>query len=72
MVVEELMKEQHKGVMRRLKAGEFDDRISCGKKITEADDTATGESLGSNFDSDIPLQPRTGNSGVSVQCSSGT
>jgi len=26
-IVEELMKEQHKGMMRRLKSGEFDERV---------------------------------------------
>lgn len=30
-VVEDLMKEQHKEMLRRLKAGEFDDRTSSGQ-----------------------------------------
>jgi hypothetical protein len=36
-VVEELMKEQHKGMLRSLKAGEFDaviERFKAGKKVT--------------------------------------
>ena len=34
-VVEELMKEQHKGMMRRLKAGEFDEKaFLCDKQCT--------------------------------------
>lgn len=36
-VVEELMKEQHKGMLRSLKSGEFDeviDRFQAGKKVT--------------------------------------
>lgn len=39
-VVEELMKEQHKQVMRRLRAGEFDDRIFPGEKPPTADDVS--------------------------------
>ncbi len=35
VVVEELMKEQHKEMMRRLKSGEFDDRAFSGGRKTE-------------------------------------
>jgi hypothetical protein len=54
-VVEELMKEQHKGVMRRLKAGEFDERILSGKKPSEANGTATDESSANDSGADIQL-----------------
>jgi hypothetical protein len=54
-VVEELMKEQHKGVMRRLKAGEFDERIFYGKRDSEANDTATDESFANDSGAEIPL-----------------
>ncbi len=35
-VIEELMKEQHKGMLLRLKAGEFDERAFPGKKFPAA------------------------------------
>lgn len=35
-VVEELMKEQHKDMLRRLKAGEFDDRLGLAGKVEAA------------------------------------
>jgi hypothetical protein len=54
-VVEELMKEQHKGVMRRLKAGEFDERIFAGNKPSEVDGAAPGESYENGSGADIPL-----------------
>ena len=54
VVVEELMKEQHKGIMRRLKAGEFDERIFSGKRPSETNDTATDESFANDFDAEIP------------------
>ena len=28
VIIEDLMKEQHKGMMRRLKSGEFDEKVS--------------------------------------------
>ncbi len=38
VVVEELMKEQHKGMMRRLKSGEFDEKLfSSGLKPIQQD-----------------------------------
>jgi isopentenyl phosphate kinase len=36
-VIEELMKEQHKGMLLRLKAGEFDERAFPGKKFAAAE-----------------------------------
>lgn len=42
-VVEELMKEQHKQMMRRLKSGEFDDRIFPGEKPSTAGDASLDE-----------------------------
>lgn len=52
-VVEELMKEQHKAVMRRLKSGEFDERIAPGNKSSEAGDAPPTEC--SEEGSGIPL-----------------
>jgi hypothetical protein len=43
-VVEELMKEQHKGMLRSLKAGEYDeviDRFQAGKKVVPKEEQAT-------------------------------
>ncbi len=42
-VVEDLMKEQHKDMLRRLKAGEFDSRISSppGKSISQQEKPLT-------------------------------
>jgi hypothetical protein len=43
-VVEELMKEQHKGMLRSLKAGEYDeviDRFQAGKKVTPKEEQAS-------------------------------
>jgi len=54
-VVEELMKEQHKNVMRRLKAGEFDDRITSVEKPSGADGAALGEGPVNDSDADISL-----------------
>jgi len=54
-VVEELMKEQHKNVMRRLKAGEFDERIFPGNKPSEADGATPGENSTNSSHADIPL-----------------
>ena len=36
VIVEELMKEQHKGMMRRLKAGEFDEKAFSGNARNNA------------------------------------
>ncbi len=41
-VIEELMKEQHKGMLLRLKAGDFDERAFPGKKFAAAE-TAPGK-----------------------------
>lgn len=41
-VVEELMKEQHKQMMRRLKSGEFDERICSDQRRAPADEAPTG------------------------------
>ncbi len=54
-VVEELMKEQHKNVMRRLKAGEFDDRITPVDKPSGADGAVPDESSANDSDADNPL-----------------
>ena len=43
-VVEELMKEQHKGMLRSLKSGEYDeviDRLQTGKKVIPKEEKAT-------------------------------
>jgi hypothetical protein len=43
-VVEELMKEQHKGMLRSLKSGEYDeviDRFKTGKKVIPKEEKAT-------------------------------
>ena len=43
-VVEELMKEQHKGMLRSLKSGEYDeviDRLQAGKKVISKEEKAT-------------------------------
>ena len=43
-VVEELMKEQHKGMLRSLKSGEYDeviDRFKAGKKVVPKEEKAT-------------------------------
>jgi hypothetical protein len=43
-VVEELMKEQHKGMLRSLKSGEYDeviDRFQTGKKVIPKEEKAT-------------------------------
>jgi len=43
-VVEELMKEQHKGMLRSLKSGEYDeviDRFQAGKKVIPKEEKAT-------------------------------
>jgi len=43
-VVEELMKEQHKGMLRSLKSGEYDeviDRLQAGKKVIPKEEKAT-------------------------------
>jgi len=42
-VVEELMKEQHKEMLRRLKAGEFDDRLGLTGKVESATAAKTPE-----------------------------
>jgi len=49
-VIEELMKEQHKGMLLRLKAGEFDERAFPGKKFAAAE-TAAGKAA--------PASPKT-------------
>ncbi len=36
-IIEDLMKEQHKGMMRRLKSGEFDEKISVVKAPMTSD-----------------------------------
>jgi len=41
LVVEELMKDQHKEMLRRLKSGEFDERAFCG--VNAAPPAAVGE-----------------------------
>jgi hypothetical protein len=48
-VVEELMKEQHRNMLRGLKSGEFDEvieRFKAGKKITRQVSAATGSNPG--------------------------
>jgi hypothetical protein len=48
-VVEELMKEQHRNMLRGLKSGEFDEvieRFKAGKKITQKVSAATGSNPG--------------------------
>jgi hypothetical protein len=47
-VVEELMKEQHKQMMRRLKSGELDERIFPGEKPSDAGDMARDEDAPDN------------------------
>lgn len=42
-VVEELMKEQHKRIMRRLKSGEFDERIVSAAREPETDELKMSE-----------------------------
>ncbi len=49
-VVEELMKEQHKQMMRRLKSGEFDERIAPAEKPPEAGDPETGGIFSDDMD----------------------
>jgi hypothetical protein len=47
-VVEELMKEQHKGMLRSLKAGEYDeviDRFQAGKKVVPKEEQATAPAV---------------------------
>lgn len=48
-IVEELMKEQHKGMLRSLKSGEYDeviDRFQAGKKVTPKEEKTTAPPLG--------------------------
>jgi ketol-acid reductoisomerase len=47
-VVEELMKEQHKGMLRSLKTGEYDeviDRFQTGKKVIPKEEKATAPAV---------------------------
>ena len=49
-VVEELMKEQHKGMLRSLKAGEYDeviDRFQAGKKVTPKEEEGAAPEVAS-------------------------
>jgi len=47
-VVEELMKEQHKQMMRRLKSGELDERIFPGEKPSDTGEMARDEDAPDN------------------------
>ncbi len=56
-VVEELMKEQHKQMMRRLKSGELDERIFPGEKPSDVGDVVQGdEGLGNAVAATVSLR----------------
>ena len=63
-VVEELMKEQHKNMLRSLKSGEFDDvieRFQAGKKVTPVmseDESAKAAPVAENPAAPAPQQPQ--------------
>ncbi len=57
-VVEELMKEQHKEVLRRLKSGEFDER-AFGASAGEPQETAKNDSPQESPPPDAPSAPET-------------
>lgn len=56
-VVEELMKEQHKGMMRRLKSGEFDERISPSEPGAASGETPADAHPPQEPGGAVPLPP---------------